>query len=142
MGQSTFAEEINKFHKKIISQSKALCNYLNIPQLSPGSHLVLFNKNCYTSDSKMFLETLFNKIIIAIFHKNGYRIMSKGQARKILKGWKIWEFSWNLVGGADCHLPNLWDKIWVRMKNLKCPGDKVHKTKSQLKNMVSGSLLT
>lgn len=86
MGQSTFAEEINKFHKKIISQLKALCNYLNIPQLSPGSHLVLFNKNCYTSDSKMFLETLFNKIIIAIFHKNGYRIMSKGQARKILKG--------------------------------------------------------
>lgn len=86
--------------------------------------------------------------------------MAKGQARKILKEWRIWsdpplikkkkkalkskvqELSWKLIGDADCHLSNLWDKIWERMKNLKCLEDKNCKTKSQLKNMVLGFPLT
>lgn len=92
--------------------------------------------------------------MIAILHKITIEFMAKGQTRKILKEWRIWsdpslikrkalkskvkEFSWNLAGGADCHLPNLWDNIWVRMKNLKCLGDTDCKTKSQPKNMVLG----
>lgn len=55
--------------------------------------------------------------------------------RKALQS-NVKEFSWNLVGSAVCHLSNSREKILVRMKNLKCPGDKNYKTKSQLKYMV------
>lgn len=59
MWKSTFTEEMNRSHKnKTMSQSKGLCNYLHIPQLNPGSHLVLFNK----TSSIFHPESLF-KII-------------------------------------------------------------------------------
>lgn len=60
---SNFSEGINKLPKnKIISQSKGLCDYLNIPQLNPGSHFIVFQKTCCIWDSHTLLKT-FKKIV-------------------------------------------------------------------------------
>ena len=59
MQKPTFIEETNTFHKnETMSQSRGLCNYLDILQLNPGSRLVLFNNTCSVLNSNMLFKVI------------------------------------------------------------------------------------